>query len=191
MRLLWETKDHIVDKCSITHIQPIYKLATKLSKIKNQSQRHKSPPKARRKTIQKKKYWKFFTKIYIKEYLIPTPTPKSYNVLIRSRRVITTIKTHKTQNKQNTQKHWTYTYISKLTHSSKSITSPIDNKSTPIYKTNTTKTEHIQIQQHHQWQNTIMNKRHTKVIIGINRLHNIPNFTSKWSPIKTQSNIHN
>jgi len=34
MGLLWETGDQILDKCSIVHIRPIYKLATKLLKVK-------------------------------------------------------------------------------------------------------------------------------------------------------------
>jgi len=53
MGLLWETRDHILDECSVMHIRPIYKLATKLSKIKNQSQRHKSPPKPKQKKYTK------------------------------------------------------------------------------------------------------------------------------------------
>jgi len=71
MGLLWETRDHFVDKCSIRHTWPMHKLATKLSKIKNQSQQEKSPAKPRRKTIQKGK--SFHKNMYERVYDFPHP----------------------------------------------------------------------------------------------------------------------
>ena len=91
MGLLWETENNITDKCSIMHARPIYKLATRLSKIKNQSQQHKNSQKPKRKTIQN---WKSFTKnIHKRVYDFSTPTSRSHNVLIGSRVVTRTTET--------------------------------------------------------------------------------------------------
>jgi len=71
MGLLWKTENYIVDKCSTIRIPPIYKLATKLLKIKDQSQMHKSSSKLRRKTIQKIQI--FHKNMYKGVYDFPTP----------------------------------------------------------------------------------------------------------------------
>ena len=92
-----------------------------------------------------------------KGYMTSHPHSKSHNVLIGSEDSLPPPKHMKTK-KTKSHKNKTYTHIHKLTLYPKTQSHPINNKTTHIYKTNTTKHKYIQIQQHHQSQNTNMHK---------------------------------
>jgi len=86
------------------HIRLIYKLTTKLLKVKTNYKDIKTKL-LKKKYIKIEKLKKFHKNMHKRAYDFSNPTPKSDNVLSGSREGTTTIKTCRTQTKQNTQKH--------------------------------------------------------------------------------------